>query len=81
MQAVQKLTANYKKSLAVPVRSTKGRIFFKKNARLTRSRTNRRRYVRALRSTLIDAGIPSQLFFPSRYDFDLRGGLYPKRSR
>lgn len=81
VQMAQKRTIQYKKDLSVAVRSAKDRIFFRKCARLARSRINRRRYVRTPRNLLIDAGIPEQLFFPTRYDFDLRGGLYPRRSR
>lgn len=81
MQTVQGLAVQYKKNLSVAVRSAKDRIFSRKYARLARARINRRRHVRAPRNLLMDAGIPAQLFLPTRYDFDLRGGLYSRRSR
>ena len=81
MQTVQGLAVQYKKNLSVAVRSAKDRIFSRKYARLARARINRRRHVRAPRNLLVDAGIPAQLFLPTRYDFDLRGGLYSRRSR
>lgn len=62
-------------------RKRTARILTKKTARIFRARVSRRRYAKTFTRSILDPKVGPQIFLPTRYDFDLRGGIFPKKAR